>query len=186
MCNAARGEPTLNDVDLARSILRHLGHAISESREPGADDRVDRVAGIISASHFVGVTNVAPPDWAIVPMERTPEMVEAGNAAYEKSMLGKRDCIRADSQRWAAQLSAAPKPPPHSPTGRVNADDDSLRSHALEMIRVCDEWLAMHAEYVRVKDIERWTYAPEVEDLRERLVAVSEGRVVLKEEKTHG
>lgn len=42
-------EVTLAHVDAARAVLVHLGYAISPSREPGADDRVDRVASALAA-----------------------------------------------------------------------------------------------------------------------------------------
>ncbi len=38
----------LDHVDAARAVLVHLGYAVSPSREPGADDRVDRVAGVLA------------------------------------------------------------------------------------------------------------------------------------------
>jgi hypothetical protein len=40
---------TLDDVDLARKLLTFLGYSISPSREPGAEWRVDKMAGIIGA-----------------------------------------------------------------------------------------------------------------------------------------
>jgi hypothetical protein len=39
---------SVTHVDAARAVLVHLGYAISPSREPGADDRVDRVAGVLA------------------------------------------------------------------------------------------------------------------------------------------
>lgn len=35
-------------IEAARAVLTLLGYAISPSREPGADDRVDRVAGVLA------------------------------------------------------------------------------------------------------------------------------------------
>ena len=40
--------PTLDHVGAAREVLTLLGYAISPSREPGADDRVDRVADLLA------------------------------------------------------------------------------------------------------------------------------------------
>lgn len=48
LCVNTATEPTLDHVDAARAVLVHLGYAISPSREPGADDRVDRVAGVLA------------------------------------------------------------------------------------------------------------------------------------------
>lgn len=44
-----REDYTLDDVDLARKILVELGYAISPSREPSADARVDRLAAKLAA-----------------------------------------------------------------------------------------------------------------------------------------
>lgn len=43
-------EPTVAHVELARRILSNLGVSMSPSREPGADDRVDRIAAMLAAS----------------------------------------------------------------------------------------------------------------------------------------
>lgn len=40
-------EPSLDHVDLARQIITQLGWAVSPSREPGADLRVDKIARMI-------------------------------------------------------------------------------------------------------------------------------------------
>ena len=39
---------SLDHVDAARAVLVLLGYSISPSREPGADERVDRVAGVLA------------------------------------------------------------------------------------------------------------------------------------------
>ena len=47
-CVADAVGPRMTHVDAARAVLVHLGYAISPSREPGADDRVDRVACVLA------------------------------------------------------------------------------------------------------------------------------------------
>lgn len=43
-------ESTMGHVDLARKILTNLGYAVTPSREPCAEHRVERVAAIIAAA----------------------------------------------------------------------------------------------------------------------------------------
>ena len=53
--------PTLDHVDAAREVLTLLGYAISPSREAGADDRVDRVAGVLARCLQPNVAINLPP-----------------------------------------------------------------------------------------------------------------------------
>lgn len=55
-------EVTAQHIEAARAVLTLLGYAISPSREPGADDRVDRVAGVLARclQPNVGVEPVTP------------------------------------------------------------------------------------------------------------------------------
>lgn len=64
LCVLSATGPTLDHVDAARAVLVHLGYAISPSREPGADDRVDRVAGVLARclQPNVVVTGLSPKD----------------------------------------------------------------------------------------------------------------------------
>ena len=56
----------------------------------------------------VGVPN----GWKLVPIEPTPEMIDAGHAEYERSLIGNRkDVAAAFVRRWKAMLAAAPTPP---------------------------------------------------------------------------
>lgn len=49
--------------------------------------------------------------YRMVPVERTPQMIQAGRAEYEKTLIGGRDkVLLADERRWAGELSAAPSP----------------------------------------------------------------------------
>lgn len=49
--------------------------------------------------------------FAMVPVERTPQMIEAGRAEHEKTLIGGRDkVLLADERRWAGELSAATSP----------------------------------------------------------------------------
>lgn len=58
---------------------------------------------------------------------------------------------------------AAPQPP--APT----VDVEAVREAASDAIKVLAEWQDMHREYVRVGDLARWSYAPGVEEIAERL-----------------
>lgn len=51
---------SLDHVDAARAVLVMLGYSISPSREPGADERVDRVAGVLARYLQPNVDSTTP------------------------------------------------------------------------------------------------------------------------------
>lgn len=60
---------SLDHVDAARAVLVMLGYSISPSREPGADERVDRVAGALARYLQPNAQAKGPPK--AVPLERS-------------------------------------------------------------------------------------------------------------------
>lgn len=70
---------------------------------------------------------VVPEGWKLVPVEPTPEMIDAGHREYEKAMLGnRRNVTAAFLRRWKAMLSAAPAPA--QPVPDVSAMERNARS----------------------------------------------------------
>lgn len=78
-------------------------------------------------------------NYVLVPFEPTPEMMEAGHAAYEKALLGdRRDVTKAFKCRWSAMLAATP--------ARAEAQDEGA---AGEREALALDNLANAAEVVR-------------------------------------
>ena len=70
MLRAALAQPehSMTHVDIARNVLTHLGRSISPSREPGADEHVDRLAAKLA--EWLAQPEPQPTSWR--PIETAP------------------------------------------------------------------------------------------------------------------
>lgn len=87
---------------------------VQHQREPSSDNELQRKTGDLITTAAPPQSGGNPPNWQLVPVEPTPEMLDAGRNAcegrfYPQDMLHGPRAMMTD--KWAAMLAAAPSAP---------------------------------------------------------------------------
>lgn len=103
---------TMND-ERAMEWMRYAVEYVKSGYCEGMKMALDHIAARLSQQPAPSRSGqVAVPDgYRLVPIECTEEMEDAGNAEYEKAMLGNRSNVTAALKRkWKAMVLAAQQP----------------------------------------------------------------------------